>query len=86
MKIIITETQLQNLFEYSYNGKYEGDLIRIGEFSRYTLPKPILLNVLKAISHKIGAVTTAKQFKNGDYNDVEIRLFGQLVSFLVGNY
>ena len=86
MQIIISESQLKTLLEYSYKGRYEGDLVRVGEFSKYRLPKPVLLNVLKAISYKVGEVTTAIKFKNGEYDDVEIRLFGQLFAFLTGSY
>lgn len=86
MKIIITESQIRTLLEYSYMGKYEGDLIRIGDFKNLKLPKPILMNVLKSISKKTGLATNSSKFKNGDYDDVEIILFGQLFAFLTGRY
>lgn len=85
-KIIITESQLKTLLEYSYMGKYEGDMIRVGDFRNLLLPKSVLSNVLKGISSKIGEVTTAKKLRSGDYDDIEIKLFGQLFAFLTGRY
>jgi hypothetical protein len=72
--------------EYSYNGKYEGDLIRVGSFSKRKLPTPVLTNVLKTISQKVYGTATKAKYLNGEYNDIEIKLFGQLISALNGTY
>ena len=86
MKIIITEQQLTTLAEQAYQGKYEGDPIRVGNFSKRKIPSPVLSNVLKSISKKVDGNATSAKLKKGDYDDIEITLFGQLMSFLKGTY
>ncbi len=72
--------------EHSYMGKYEGDSIKVSEFSKRKLPKPVLKNVLKSISNKIESDVKQSKLIKGEYDDVEIRLFGQLLSYLNGTY
>jgi hypothetical protein len=72
--------------EYSFNGKYEGDMVRVGSFRRRDLPNPIMTNVLKAITNTTGQRATSVKYKNGAYDDVEIRLFGQLLTYLSGRW
>lgn len=72
--------------ENRYMGKSEGDLIRVGSFSKLKMPKPVVKNVLKSISNKIQSNVSEKKLRSGEYDDVEIRLFGQLLSFLTGTY
>jgi hypothetical protein len=82
----LTEIAKTVMNEYSYNGKYEGDEIRVGSFSRRKLPSPVLTNVLRAISQKVYGTATKAKYLNGEYNDIEIKLFGQLISALNGTY
>lgn len=82
----LTEIAKSLMNEYSYNGKYEGDIIRVGSFSKRKLPSPVLSNVLKSISSKVYGTATKAKYLNGEYNDVEIKLFGQLISALNGTY
>lgn len=86
MKIIITESQLIALTEQSYMGKYEGDTINVGHFSKRKIPQPVLTNILKSISKKVEGNATLSKFRKGEYDDIEITLFGQLMSFLKGTY
>ena len=82
----LTEIAQTVMNEYSYNGKYEGDSIRVGSFSKRKLPSPVLTNVLKGISQKVYGSATKAKYLNGEYNDVEIKLFGQLIAALNGTY
>jgi hypothetical protein len=86
MKIIITETQLRTITEQSYMGKYEGDTIKVSHFSKRKIPQPVLSNILKSISKKVEGNATSAKFKKGEYDDIEITIFGQLLSFLKGTY
>jgi hypothetical protein len=72
--------------EYSFEGKYDGDTIFVGSFRRRNLPKPILSNVLKAIQATTGQRATSLKYMNGAYDNVEIRLFGQLITYLSGRW
>ena len=72
--------------EYSFEGKYEGDTIFVGAFRRRNLPKPILSNVLKAIQATTGQRATTLKYMNGAYDNVEIKLFGQLITYLSGRW
>jgi hypothetical protein len=72
--------------EYSFNGKYEGDMVRVGSFRRRDLPNAIMTNVLKAITNTTGQRATSVKYKKGAYDDVEIRLFGQLLTYLSGRW
>jgi hypothetical protein len=74
------------LVEYGFMGKYEGDMIRIGHFYRHRLPNPVEKNLLRVISNKINAKATPDKLRTGVYNDIEIPLFGQLISALSGNW
>jgi uncharacterized FlgJ-related protein len=76
----------KKLNEHSYMGKYEGDKITVGEFSKRKMPRPVVKNVLRAISNVLQSDVKQSKLKNGEYDDVEIRLFGQLLSFLNGTY
>ena len=72
--------------EYSFNGKTEGDPIFVGSFRRRQLPKPILSSVLKAIQMSTGQRATSLKYMNGVYDNVEIRLFGLLLTYLSGRW
>ena len=72
--------------EYSFNGKYEGDTIMVGSFRRRQLPKAILSNVLRAIQASTGQRATSLKYMNGVYDNVEIKLFGQLLTYLSGRW
>jgi hypothetical protein len=72
--------------EYSFNGKYEGDSVMVGSFRRRQLPAPIRTNVLKAITNSTGKRATLAKYNNGEYDGVEIRLFGQLLTYLSGRW
>jgi uncharacterized FlgJ-related protein len=91
-KITTTKTKkpikkiIKSLNEYSYMGKYEGDKIKVGEFSKRKMPRPIEKNVLRAISNVLESDVKQSKLRKGEYDDVEIRLFGQLLSFLSGTY
>jgi len=76
----------KKLNEHSYMGKYEGDKIMVGEFSKRKMPRPVVKNVLRAISNVLQSDVKQSKLKNGEYDNVEIRLFGQLLSFLNGTY
>lgn len=76
----------KKLNEHSYMGKYEGDKIRVGEFSKRKMPRPVVKNVLRAISNILQSDVKQSKLKNGEYDEIEIRLFGQLLSFLNGTY
>ena len=86
MEIIITESQSKMLIESSFMGKYEGDMIRVGSFSRRKMPRPVQQNVLRAISTKVEGNATSTKLRDGVYDDIEILLFGQLLSFLRGDW
>lgn len=84
---ILTKEAIENIVkEYSFDGKYEGDKIFVGSFRRRQLPKPILSNVLKAIQATTGQRATLLKYMNGAYDNVEIRLFGQLLTYLSGRW
>lgn len=84
---ILTKEAIENIVkEYSFDGKYEGDKIFVGSFRRRQLPKPILSNVLKAIQATTGQRATSLKYMNGAYDNVEIRLFGQLLTYLSGRW
>jgi len=76
----------KKLNEHSYMGKYEGDKIMVGEFSKRKMPRPVVKNVLRAISNVLQSDVKQSKLKNGEYDNVEINLFGQLLSFLSGTY
>ena len=76
----------KKLNEHSYMGKYEGDRITIGEFSKRKIPRPVMKNVLRSISNVLQSDVKQSKLKNGEYDNVEIKLFGQLLSFLSGTY
>jgi uncharacterized FlgJ-related protein len=76
----------KKLNEHSYMGKYEGDKIMVGEFSKRKIPRPVVKNVLRAISNVLQSDVKQSKLKNGEYDNVEINLFGQLLSFLSGTY
>lgn len=86
LTVVLTESQFKRLVEYSYQGLYEGDEIRVGMFHKAKLPKVIMQNVLNSIARKTGEKTTSSKLQMGVYNDVRIPLFGQLLSFLTGNW
>lgn len=86
MKIVITESQSKMLIESSYMGKYEGDMIRVGSFSRRKMPRPVQQNVLRAISSKVEGNASSSKLRDGVYDDIEITLFGQLLAFLRGDW
>jgi hypothetical protein len=86
MKLIITESQLALIQESSYNGLFEGDSIRVASFHRRKMPRAVEKNVLAAISKKVPGNATAFKLRAGEYNDLEINLFGQLLAFLKGDY
>jgi hypothetical protein len=50
------------------------------------MPRPVVKNVLRAISNVLQSDVKQSKLKNGEYDNVEIRLFGQLLSFLNGTY
>jgi hypothetical protein len=76
---------LEIVNEYSFDGKFEGDMVKVGSFRMRTLPKAIMVNVLKAIALATGSKVTYIKYTKGIYDDVEIRLFGQLLTYLSGN-
>jgi len=83
----LTKQQIQEIVsEYSFNGKYEGDNIFIGSFRRRALPKPILVNVMRAIKMVVGKGVTSTRYNSGEYDTVEIPLFGQLLTYLSGKW
>jgi len=86
MKIIITESQSKMIIESSFMGKHEGDMIRVGSFSRRKMPRPVQQNVLRAISTKVEGNATSSKLRDGVYDDIEISLFGQLLAFLRGDW
>lgn len=86
MKLIITESQLSLIQESSYNGMFEGDTIRVGTFARRKLPRPVEKNVISAISREVQGNASTSKLRAGEYNEVEIKLFGQLLAFLKGTY
>jgi hypothetical protein len=86
MKIVITESQSKMIMESSYMGKYEGDMIRVGSFSRRKMPRPVQQNVLRAISSKVEGNASSSKLRDGVYDDIEITLFGQLLSYLRGDW
>lgn len=67
-------------------GKYEGDMIRVGSFSRRKMPRPVQQNVLRAISSKVEGNASSSKLRDGVYDDIEITLFGQLLSYLRGDW
>ncbi len=77
---------LEMVNEYSFNGKYEGDSVMIGSFRRRQLPKPIITNILRAISNITGQRATYTKYTKGEYDDIEIKLFGQLLTYLSGRW
>lgn len=84
---ILTKEGIMNIVkEYSFDGKYEGDKIFVGSFRRRNLPKPIISSVLKAIQKSTDQRATSLKYMNGDYDNVEIRLFGQLLTYLSGRW
>jgi hypothetical protein len=86
MKISITESQSKMIMESSFMGKYEGDMIRVGSFSRRKMPRPVQQNILRAISTKVEGNATSSKLRDGVYDDIEITLFGQLLAFLKGDW
>ena len=50
------------------------------------MPRAVEKNVLAAISKKVPGNATAFKLRAGEYNDLEINLFGQLLAFLKGDY
>ena len=84
---ILTKEGIMNIVkEYSFGGKYEGHRIFVGAFRRRNLPKPIISSVLKAIQMSTGQRATSLKYMNGAYDNVEIRLFGQLLTYLSGRW
>ena len=84
---ILTKEAIENIVkEYSFDGKYEGDKIFVGSFRRRQLPKAILSNVLRAIQASTGQRATSLKYMNGVYDNVEIKLFGQLLTYLSGRW
>lgn len=77
---------LEMVNEYSFDGKFEGDTVRVGSFRMRTLPKAIMVNVLKSIGEATGTRATYVKYLKGVYDDVEIRLFGQLLTYLSHNW
>lgn len=73
---------LEIVNEYSFNDKFEGDTVRVGSFRMRTLPKAVMVNVLKSIGEATGTRATYAKYLKGVYDDVEIRLFGQLLTYL----
>ena len=67
-------------------GKYEGDMIRVGSFSRRKMPRPVQQNVLRAISSKVEGNASSSKLRDGAYDDIGITLFGQLLSYLRGDW
>ncbi len=83
----LTKEAIQNIVkEYSFDGKYEGDPILVGSFRRRNLPKPIISNVLRSIQNSTGKRATHLKYLNGDYDSVEIKLFGSLLTYLSGRW
>lgn len=83
----LTKEAIQNIVkEYSFDDKYEGDPILVGSFRRRNLPKPIISNVLRSIQNSTGKRATQLKYLNGDYDNVEIKLFGPLLTYLSGRW
>lgn len=83
---LTTQKQKTPINEHSYMGKYEGDQIKVGEFSKMKLPSTILKNVLRVISKKTETDAVRSKLKNGEYDSIDIPMFGQLFAFLTGRY
>jgi hypothetical protein len=77
---------LEIVNEYSFNGKFEGDTVIVSSFRMKTLPKAIMVNVLRSISEATGTRATYIKYTKGIYDNVEIRLFGQLLTYLSNNW
>ncbi len=65
---------------------FEGDSIRVASFHRRKMPKAVEKNVLASISKQVPGNATSFKLRAGEYNDLEINLFGQLLVFLRGDY
>jgi hypothetical protein len=50
------------------------------------MPRAVEKNVLAAISKQVPGNATSFKLRAGEYNDLEINLFGQLLVFLRGDY
>ncbi len=65
---------------------FEGDSIRVASFHKRKMPRAVEKNVLASISKQVPGNATSFKLRAGEYNDLEINLFGQLLVFLRGDY